>query len=101
MNRQSDQDRNLDFLLDSHQVDQSADRLSRLEQQIMSEIGVESADISASLLPDSWLQTAQALGLSAVVAAFVLVLATVPETAQAPHDMYSLYMSGSYSYSGG
>lgn len=101
MNKQVDQDKNLDFLLNSHQVDQSADRLSRLEQQIMAEIGIESVDMSASLLPDSWMQTVQAFGLGAVVAAFVLVLATVPGAIQDPQDMYSLYMSGSYSYSGG
>ena len=101
MNKQVNQDQKLDFLLDSHQVDQSAERLSRLEQQIMADIGIESADMSASLLPDSWIQTAQAFGLGAVIAAFVLVLATVPGTAQDPRDMYSLYMSGSYSYSGG
>lgn len=96
MNKQNDRD--LDFLLVSYGVDETSDRLSAIEQKILMEITAGSSSAQPSNVSDRWVQI---LSTSAVVAALAVALVNIPMWESSQHDIYNLYMSGSYLFIGG
>lgn len=86
-------DRDLDFLLKSYDVDETSERMHMLEQKIMDEIAADTSTPLISVIPDRWVQI---LSASTVLTALALVLVSAPLRDDPKLDIYSLYASGSY-----